>query len=117
MLAEDVLKRRKEDLVLIKLKYNAGRESSPAVKEAEASLLQAEYDKKQAEEELILAQIELNLLLGRSPSGSAAASPGGAHVDAQHAADLQSRSTSLSALSHWAQIGSSVIGPRVRLRT
>jgi outer membrane protein TolC len=64
-LAEDVLKRRKEDLVLIKLRYNAGRESSPAVKEAEASLLQAEYDKKQAEEELILAQIGLNLLLGR----------------------------------------------------
>ncbi|MCK4224974.1 MAG: TolC family protein [candidate division Zixibacteria bacterium] len=64
-LAEDILKRRKEDLVLIKLKYDAGRESSPAVKEAEANLLQAEYDKKQAEEELILAQIELNLLLGR----------------------------------------------------
>ena len=64
-LAEEVLKRRKEDLVLIKLKYNAGRESSPAVKEAEANLLQAEYDKKQAEEELTLAQIELNLLLGR----------------------------------------------------
>jgi outer membrane protein len=64
-LAEEVLKRRNEDLVLIKLKYNAGRESSPAVKEAEANLLQAEYDKKQAEEELTLAQIELNLLLGR----------------------------------------------------
>ena len=64
-LAEDILKRRKEDLVLIKLKYDAGRESSPAVKEAEANLLQAEYDKKQAEEELTLAQIELNLLLGR----------------------------------------------------
>ena len=64
-LAEDVVKRRKEDLVLIKLRYDAGRESSPAVKEAEASLLQAEYDKKQAEEELTLAQIELNLLLGR----------------------------------------------------
>ena len=64
-LAEEVLKRRKEDLVLIKLKYNAGRESSPAVKEAEANLLQAEYDKKRAEEELTLAQIELNLLLGR----------------------------------------------------
>ncbi len=64
-LAGDVLKRRKEDFVLIKLKYNAGRESSPAVMEAEANLLQAEYDKKQAEEELTLAQIELNLLLGR----------------------------------------------------
>jgi len=64
-LAENILKRRKEDLVLIKLKYDAGRESSPAVMEAEASLLQAEYDKKQAEEELTLAKIELNLLLGR----------------------------------------------------
>jgi outer membrane protein len=65
VLAEDVLKRRNEDLVLIRLKYDAGRESSPAVKEAEASLLQAEYDKKQAQEELNLARIELNLLLGR----------------------------------------------------
>lgn len=64
-LAEDVLKRRNEDLVLIRLKYDAGRESSPAVKEAEASLLQADYDKKQAQEELNLARIELNLLLGR----------------------------------------------------
>ena len=65
-LAEDVLKRRKEDLVLIRLKYESGRESSPAVKEAEASLLQSEYDREQAEKELILAQIELNLLLGRA---------------------------------------------------
>jgi outer membrane protein TolC len=65
-LAEDVLKRRKEDLVLIKLKYEAGRESAPAVKEAEVNLLQAEYDKKQAEDELSLAKIGLNLLLGRS---------------------------------------------------
>jgi outer membrane protein len=64
-LTEDVLKRRNEDLVLIRLKYDAGRESSPAVKEAEASLLQAEYNKKQAQEELNLARIELNLLLGR----------------------------------------------------
>ena len=64
-LAEDILKRRKEDLVLIRLKYNAGRESSPAVMEAEANLLQAEYDKKQAEAELTLAKIELNLLFGR----------------------------------------------------
>jgi outer membrane protein len=64
-LAENIFKRRKEDLVLIKLKYNAGRESSPAVMEAEANLLQAEYEKMQAEEELSLAQIELNLLLGK----------------------------------------------------
>jgi len=64
-LVEDIVKRRKEDLVLITLKYEAGRESSPAVKEAEANLLQAEYDRKRAEEELALARVELNLLLGR----------------------------------------------------
>jgi outer membrane protein len=64
-LAEDVLKRQKEDLVLIRLKYESGRESSPAVKEAEANLLQSEYNREQAEKELILAQIELNLLVGR----------------------------------------------------
>jgi outer membrane protein len=64
--AEDILKRRREDLTLIQLKYEAGRESAPAVKEAEVSLIQAEYDKKQAENELYLAKIELNLLLGRS---------------------------------------------------
>jgi outer membrane protein len=64
--ADDILTRRKENLTLIKLKYEAGRESAPAVKEAEVSLLQAEYDKKQAENELYLAKIELNLLLGRS---------------------------------------------------
>ena len=64
-LVEDIVKRRKEDLVLITLKYEAGRESSPAVKEAEANLLQAEYDSKRAEEELALARVNLNLLLGR----------------------------------------------------
>ncbi|KPJ59348.1 MAG: hypothetical protein AMJ46_11470 [Latescibacteria bacterium DG_63] len=64
-LTEDVLKRRKEDLVLIRLKYDAGRESLPAVEEAEASLLRAEYDKKKAEEDLGLAKIDLNSLLGR----------------------------------------------------
>jgi outer membrane protein len=64
-LIDDILKRRKEDLAIIKLKYDAGRESSPAVKEAEANLLQAEYDKMEAQEELSLAKVALNLLLGR----------------------------------------------------
>jgi outer membrane protein len=67
-LTEDVVERRKEDLVLIKLKYDAGRESLPAVQEAEASLLRAEYDKKKAEEDLALAEVDLNLLLGRPAS-------------------------------------------------
>lgn len=64
-LAQNILDRRKEDLVLIRLRYDVGRESSPAVKEAEAALLQAEHDKTEAAEELSLAKTELNLLLGR----------------------------------------------------
>lgn len=64
-LAQSILDRRKEDLVLLRLKYNVGRESSPAVKEAEAALLQAEHDRMKAEEELALAKAELNLLIGR----------------------------------------------------
>ncbi len=64
-LAQNILERRKEDLVLLRLKYNVGRESSPAVKEAEAALLQAEHDRMKAEEELSLAKADLNLLIGR----------------------------------------------------
>lgn len=64
-LIEDIFGRRKEDHILIKLRYESGRESSPAVKEAEANLLQAEYDKMQAENELILAKMKLNLLLDK----------------------------------------------------
>ncbi len=65
-LTNDVLKRRKEDLALARLKYNVGRENEPVVKEAEANLLQAEYDLNAAEEENALAKLELNRLLGRS---------------------------------------------------
>ncbi len=65
-LTNDVLKRRKEDLALARLKYNVGRENEPVVKEAEANLLQAEYDLISAEEEIALAKLELNRLLGKS---------------------------------------------------
>jgi outer membrane protein len=65
-LTNDVLKRRKEDLSLARLKYNVGRENEPVVKEAEANLLQAEYDLISADEEIVLAKLELNQLLGRS---------------------------------------------------
>jgi outer membrane protein len=68
-LVEDVAKRRKEDLVLIRLKYESGRESFPAVKEAEAGLFQAQYDIERAQYELSLAKVELNLLLVRHARG------------------------------------------------
>ena len=64
-LADNVLARRRQDLAVIRLKYDAGRESSPAVQEAEANVLQAEYEKMKAQEELALARMELNILLGR----------------------------------------------------
>ena len=65
-LAEGVVTRRNNDLVLIRLRYAAGRESAPAVKESEASLLQAQYDLERARNELDQAKVELNLLLGRT---------------------------------------------------
>lgn len=64
-LTDDVLKRRNEDLVLIRLKYRAGTESDPAVSEAEANFSQAEYERMAAEERLRLAKLRLNLSMGR----------------------------------------------------
>jgi outer membrane protein len=63
---ENILKRRKEDLVLIRLKYRAGIESDAAVEEAEANLAGAEYDEMTAREGLRLAKVGLNFLMGRS---------------------------------------------------
>jgi outer membrane protein len=62
---ETILERRRQSLAIIKLRYNVGRESFPAVKEAEANLFRAEYDQMMAEEELSLSKISLNLLLAR----------------------------------------------------
>lgn len=67
-LIDEILERREEELTLIELKYDIGRESSPAVKEADVSLLQARHDGRNAEEELSLAKSELNVLLGRERS-------------------------------------------------
>ncbi len=64
-LIESILQRRKQALAIIRLRYNVGRESFPAVKEAEANLFRAEYDQMKAEEELTLSVTSLNLLLGR----------------------------------------------------
>jgi outer membrane protein TolC len=62
---ENILKRRKDDLVLIDLKYRAGIESDAAVSEAEANLASAEYDEMTTREGLRLAKIGLNFLMGR----------------------------------------------------
>jgi outer membrane protein TolC len=65
LLANTILKRRNDDLTLIKLKYNVGRENEPNVQGAEVNLLQAEYNKAQAEQNLALAKSKLSQLLDR----------------------------------------------------
>ncbi len=64
-LIKNILGRRKQALAIIKLRYNVGRESFPAVKEAEANLFRAEYDQMRAEEGLSLSKVTLNLLVNR----------------------------------------------------
>ncbi|MFA5031536.1 MAG: TolC family protein [bacterium] len=65
-LCNSILSRRKEDYLLIKLKYNTGRESFPAVEESEVNVANAEYDKLSTEENLKLFRVTLNILIGRS---------------------------------------------------
>lgn len=62
-LIKNILKRRQDNLTLLKLNYSVGRENEPNVKQAEASLKQTEYDYMRAEQNLTLAKIELARLL------------------------------------------------------
>jgi len=64
-LINSILKRRNENLTLIKLNYNVGRENEPNVKQTEVSLNQTEYDYMRAEQSLALAKLSLNQLLDR----------------------------------------------------
>lgn len=64
-LIENILKRRRENLALIKLNYSVGRENQPNVAQAEASLSQTEYEYFKAKQNLSLAKQELNLLLNQ----------------------------------------------------
>lgn len=67
-LIDNILKRRNENLTLIKLNYSVGRENQPNVAQAEASLNQTEYDYMRAEQNLALAKLGLSLLLNRPES-------------------------------------------------
>ncbi len=62
-LVNSILKRRNDNLTLLKLNYNVGRENEPNVKQAEVSLNQTEYDYMQAEQSLALAKLSLSQLL------------------------------------------------------
>lgn len=64
-LIKDVLKRRQENLLLLRLNYNVGRESEPNVKQAEVNLEQTEYEYLKAQRNLNLAKEELAQILNR----------------------------------------------------
>ena len=64
-LIQDVKKRREENLILIRLNYNVGRENEPNVKEAEANLAQSEYEYLKSQKNLSLGKLELSYLLNR----------------------------------------------------
>jgi outer membrane protein TolC len=58
-----ILKRRNDNLTLLKLNYRVGRENEPNVRQAEVSLNQTEYDSLQAELNLALTKNTLRQLL------------------------------------------------------
>lgn len=62
---EDILSRRKKQYRDIKMRYNAGREHKGSMLNAEASLIEAEFEKKQANKNFIIAQQMLAKELGR----------------------------------------------------
>lgn len=64
-LQNSILERRKKDLVLIRLKYHAGKESLQAVNESETSYKEAEYRKLKEERELGNIYFELNTDMGK----------------------------------------------------
>ncbi|MBN1794034.1 MAG: TolC family protein [Candidatus Omnitrophica bacterium] len=64
-LTEEIAKRRKENLELVQVRYEAGREHKGAVLTAQADLAQAEFEVAQAKRNLILVQQELAKELGR----------------------------------------------------
>jgi len=64
-LTEDIARRRKQNLELVELRYEAGREHKGALLTAQADLAQADFEVAQAKRNLSLAQHELSKELGR----------------------------------------------------
>ena len=58
-LTEEIAKRRRKNLKLVKLRYEAGREHKGALLTAQANLAQAEFEVAQAKRNLVLAQRKL----------------------------------------------------------
>jgi outer membrane protein TolC len=65
-IAEDIAKRRKQNVELVKLRYEAGREHMGSLLTAQANLAQAEFEVAQAKRNISVAQRKLTKELGRS---------------------------------------------------
>ncbi len=63
-LINDVLKRRQENLALIRLNYSVGRENLTNVEQAEVNVSMTEYDYEGAGKNLALAKLRLAQLIG-----------------------------------------------------
>lgn len=64
-LTESIASRRKQNVELVKLRYEAGREHIGSLLTAEADLAQAEFEVNQAKRNLLLSQRRLTKELGR----------------------------------------------------
>ena len=64
-LSEEILKRRRENTQLVKLRYEAGREDKGAYLRSEADLYQAEYEFSKAKRNLKTQQMKLLKEMGR----------------------------------------------------
>jgi len=64
-LSEEILKRRRENTQLVKLRYEAGREDKGAYLRSEADLYQAEYETSSAKRNLKTQQTKLSKEMGR----------------------------------------------------
>ncbi len=65
-LTEEIAERRRKNLELVKLRYEAGREHKGALLTTQADLAQAEFEVTQAERKLVLAQRKLLKELGKA---------------------------------------------------
>ena len=61
----EILKRRKQNVDLVQLRYDAGREHKGSLLTAQAHLAKAEYEATQAKRNIILSQRRLIVELGR----------------------------------------------------
>ena len=64
-LTQKILERRKQNLELVRLRYEAGREHKGALLTAKANAAESQYDQHQSERDLELALLSLSRYLGR----------------------------------------------------